>query len=220
MNLVADAMEPWLRASGINFTRNDPSTSAAAAIRESNSGNYDLHLALHSNAAGEGESGTLRGIDIYYYPTSRRGQDMAQLLVENLRTIYPLPQRVRALGTTAIGEVRRTRAPSVLAELGYHDNREDAVWIEENIEAIARECARSVAEFFGLPFLTPQPPRDGIVTTSGKDLNLRAYPDISSQIQLLIPNGTSIRIYGETNGWYSAAYNGISGFVSTAYVRL
>ena len=44
MNRIADAMEPSLRASGVNFTRNDPSTSAAAAIRQSNAGNYDLHL--------------------------------------------------------------------------------------------------------------------------------------------------------------------------------
>ena len=61
MNLIADDMEPYLRAAGINFTRNDPNTSAAAAIRESNAGTYDFHLALHSNAAGDANSGSIRG---------------------------------------------------------------------------------------------------------------------------------------------------------------
>ena len=33
MNRIADAMEPYLRANGIRYRRNDPDTSAAAAIR-------------------------------------------------------------------------------------------------------------------------------------------------------------------------------------------
>lgn len=50
MNQIADAMEPYLRSTGIRFTRNDPDQTVGAAIRQSNAGNYDLHLALHSNA--------------------------------------------------------------------------------------------------------------------------------------------------------------------------
>lgn len=61
MNHLADAMEPILFASGIQYTRNDRDQTAAAAIRASNAGNYDLHLALHSNASGEGRRGRTRG---------------------------------------------------------------------------------------------------------------------------------------------------------------
>ena len=43
MNQIADAMEPYLRSNGIRFRRNDPDTSAAAAIREANSGYYDFY---------------------------------------------------------------------------------------------------------------------------------------------------------------------------------
>ena len=51
MNQIADAMEPYLLANTIRFTRNTPDMTAASSIRASNAGNYDLHLALHSNAA-------------------------------------------------------------------------------------------------------------------------------------------------------------------------
>ena len=44
MNLVADAMEPYLAASGIQFVRNTPEMTAASSITASNSGNYDLLL--------------------------------------------------------------------------------------------------------------------------------------------------------------------------------
>ena len=54
MNRLADAMVPYLDASGIRYTRNTPDMTAASSIAASNRGNYDLHLALHSNAAPEG----------------------------------------------------------------------------------------------------------------------------------------------------------------------
>ena len=219
MNLIADAMEPYLRASGINFRRNDPDTSAAAAIRESNAGTYDFHLALHSNAAGDANSGNIRGIDVYFYPTSQDGLAMANILVDNLRTIYPLPDRVRAISTTAIGEVRRTNAPSVLIELGYHDNVEDATWVENNVEEIARSIVLSVTEYFGLPFVTPQAVQTGTVTAAG-GLNFRSYPTASSASYLLIPQGASVDVYGLENGWYTIGYNGLLGFGAAQYISV
>lgn len=42
MNLLADHMEPYLTASGIQYLRKSPNMSAADAIRQSNAGTYDL----------------------------------------------------------------------------------------------------------------------------------------------------------------------------------
>ena len=70
MNLIADAMIPYLQSSGIQYTRNFPGESAAEAIAASNRGNYDLHLALHSNAAAGENAGRAQGVEIYYFPTS------------------------------------------------------------------------------------------------------------------------------------------------------
>jgi N-acetylmuramoyl-L-alanine amidase len=141
MNRLADALEPYLTASGIRYSRNTPDMTAASSIRASNAGDYDLHLALHSNAAPEGRYGTVRGILVYYYPGSTQGKRAAELVADNLKTIYPLPNKVRAESTTAIGEVRRVRAPSVFIELGYHDNPDDAAWIQSNLDAAARSIA-------------------------------------------------------------------------------
>ena len=141
MNALADEMMPYLHASGITVTRNDPDGSAAQSIRDSNASRQDFHLALHSNAAPQALSGRLRGVDIYYYPTSEAGLRMANILVDNIKPIYPLPDRVQARSSTIIGELRRTRAPAVLTELGYHDNTEDVNWLTGNLDAIARALA-------------------------------------------------------------------------------
>ena len=157
MNLIADAMEPYLYATGISFTRNTPDMTAASSIAASNSGNYDLHLALHSNASGSASaSGSVRGSEVYYYPSSINGRRAAEIIANNLQIIYPLPDRVKTVPTTTIGEVRRTRAPSVLIEFAYHDNYDDAVWIRDNINAIAQNVVISLADYFGIPFRMPE----------------------------------------------------------------
>ena len=155
MNLIADAMEPNLYASDISFTPNTPDMTAASSIAQSNMGNYDLHLALHSNATGSGD-GAKRGTEVYYFPTSVDGARAAEIISNNLKLIYPLPNLVRTMPTTALGEVRRTRAPGVLIEFAYHDNYDDAVWIRDNIEAIAANVVVSLTDYFGIPFIVPR----------------------------------------------------------------
>lgn len=220
MNQLADRMEPYLFASGLNVTRNDPNGSAAQSIRASNAGTYDFHLALHSNASPEALAGRQRGVDIYYFPASEEGLRMANILVDNLKPIYPLPERVRALPTVLIGEVRRTKAPSVLAELGYHDNVEDADWLSGNLEEIAAALSEGVTEYFGLPFLTPSEPRTGIVTLSSGTLNLRSLPTTDAAVLAQLPNGATVTILGKFDEWYTVEYDGLHGFASSRYITV
>ncbi len=220
MNQLADRMEPYLFASGLNVTRNDPNGSAAQSIRASNAGTYDFHLALHSNASPEALAGRQRGVDIYYFPASEEGLRMANILVDNLKPIYPLPERVRALPTVLIGEVRRTKAPSVLAEIGYHDNVEDADWLTGNLEEIAAALSEGVTEYFGLPFLTPSEPRTGIVTLSSGTLNLRSLPTTDAAVLAQLPNGATVTILGQFDEWYTVEYDGLHGFASSRYITV
>ncbi len=221
MNRLADEMEPYLIATGIDFTRNNPNGSAVQSIRQSNSGNYDLHLALHSNAAPPGMYGQVQGSDIYYYPSSVEGKRAATILADAIKTIYPDPNLVRALGTTRIGEVRQTRAPSVFMELAYHDNVADANWITGNLNLIARTIVEGLAEYFGIPFRTPSAnfPRPGVVTLSYGTLNLREAPSLDSRVLASIPNGAQITLLGDAGDWYEAEYNNIVGYVSKVFIR-
>jgi len=221
MNQIADAMEPYLRANGIRYGRNDPATSAAASIRQGNQGNYDFYLALHSNASGDGTTeGQARGIIAFYYPTSANGRRGAELIVQNLRPIYPLPNLVNTRSTTSLGEVRQPTMPAVLVEIGYHDNVADALWIESHVVSIARQLVRALTQYFGIPFVDECMDRQAVVVTQGGALNLRAGPSTANAVLGQIPNGTVITVCGRYNGWYTAAYNGREGFVFGEYIRL
>ena len=155
MNLIADAMEPYLVASGIEFDRNRPDMTLSQAIADSNNSNSQLHLAIHSNAAPANAAGRYTGAHIYYYPTSTQGKRFAQILQNNYKTLYPDADNVEIIPTTSLGEVRRTTAPTALIEVAYHDNPQDAQWIRDNINNIARNLSKSVAEYFNVPFVEP-----------------------------------------------------------------
>lgn len=218
MNLIADAMEPYLAASGIQFVRNTPEMTAASSIAASNSGVYDLHLALHSNATASG-NGSTRGSEVYYFPSSQSGKRFADILAENLQMIYPLPDRVRTVPTTSLGEVARVRAPGVLVEIAYHDNPEDAQWIRDNIDEIARIIVLSLTEYFGIPFNMPQPITVASVTTNGGNLNVRTRPSLDAFIVGRIPNGSEVTVYATLPDWKLVGYNGIVGYVSGRYIQ-
>ncbi len=220
MNLIADAMIPYLNSSGIQYVRNTPQMTAASSIAASNAGNYDLHVAIHSNAAPEGRYGTVRGSIVFYYPGSVQGRRAAEIMADNLRSIYPLPDLVRAQPSTTIGELRRTRAPSVFLELAYHDNYDDAAWIKANIETIARNIVLSLTEYFGIPFLAPIPPRSAVVDVNWGRLNIRSRPNLDSPVIAQAYDGAPLTVINEWQGWYLVNYNGQIGYASSQFVTL
>lgn len=218
MNRLADAMTPYLNSCGIRYSRNTPDMTAASSVRQANQGWYDLYLALHSNASGPGSEGKNRGIIAFYYPGSGEGQRAAQIFVNNLRSIYPLPDQVVTRTTTSLVEVRAPRFPAVLLEIGYHDNWEDARWIEENIQEIARNLVLSLTDFFDIPFLWPADPAEGVVGAGGGTLNLRSRPDTDAPVIAHIPHGATVTIYGQYGDWYVVRYGDYVGYAAARYI--
>ena len=220
MNLLADQMEPYLISSGITFLRNDPATQELRdVIRQSNASNIDLHLALHSNAAGEGKEGQVRGVEVYYDPKNSFSRKAADLIAEEMKQIYPQSSEVRVLPTTTLAEVLQTNMPSVLLEVAYHDNWEDAQWIRDNLGTIAQAVVKAVCAYFGIPFVPPQPLRIGTVHTGGANLNLRRFPNTQTQVLMQIPNNSKVLVYSQIgNGWSVVGFGGNTGYAKSEYI--
>ncbi|MDE7261484.1 MAG: SH3 domain-containing protein, partial [Oscillospiraceae bacterium] len=155
----------------------------------------------------------------FYYPTSTQGQRAAQIFVNNLREIYPIPDKVVTRSTTTLGEVRDSKFPAVLLEIGYHDNEEDARWIESNIQEIARNIVLSLTDYFGIPFIWPVDPWTGFVSAGGGTLNLRSRPSTSSTVIASIPDGAAVTVYGRYEDWYVVQYGDYVGYAAAQFVK-
>lgn len=221
MNRLADEMVPYLEASGIRYSRNTPDMTAVSSIRASNAGTYDLHLALHSNASAPGNYGGTRGIIVFYYPGSSNGKRAAELVADNLKAIYPLPNRVRTEATTSIGEVRQPRAPSVFIELGYHDNVDDATWVQSHLMETARAIVLALTEYFNIPFFSPGAPRrQGVVDVDWGYLNIRSRPSTSAPVIAKAYDGARLTILNQWQGWYLVSFDGAEGYASSDFITL
>ncbi len=153
MNLIADAMVPYLRANGIEFSRNDPGDSIDRIIEKTNERIYDLYLALRSGYSPERAEPPLQGINVFHYIyTPVGGESAARYLAENLKQIYPYPNLVTIVPADT-KELRDTNSTAVLAELGYRGNPADEMWMKQNINAIAKNLVLSITQFLNRTFV-------------------------------------------------------------------
>lgn len=217
MNLIADEMIPFLRSSGIQYVRNEPSQRLSQAITQSNQGNYDLHLAIHSNAAPQSLAGKIQGTDVYYYATSTQGKRAADIIAQNFKEIYPNPSLVKAVPTTTLAELKQTKAPAVLIEVAYHDNVQDAQWIRDNIENIARNLVMSLTEYFGIPFVEPITPQDG---TAISNLNIYSKPNLQSNVVATVAQGDHLEVVGKWENWYVVNHGPHVGYAQSNLIRI
>ena len=219
MNRLADAMEPYLTASGIRYSRNTPDMTAASSIRASNAGNYDLHLAstpMPPRRAVRSDPWN-SGVLLSRLCPGATGGHIGGGWAENpLSTAQP----VRAEPTTSVGEVRRVRAPSVFLELGYHDNADDAAWIKNNLEAVARNIVLSLTEYFGVPFLEPRPSRPAVVDVSWGYLNIRDKPDTSSPVLARAYDGARLTVLNQWQNWYVVRFDSVVGWANADFITL
>jgi N-acetylmuramoyl-L-alanine amidase len=153
MNLIADAMIPYLKMNGIDFNRNNPGSSIDEIIDQSNERVYDLYLALRSGDSPEGIEPSLQGINVYHYAfTPVGGERAAYYIAENMKEIYPYPDLVTVIPADT-RELRDTNSTAVLVELGYRGNPEDEMWMKQNINAIAKNLVLSITQYLNQPFV-------------------------------------------------------------------
>lgn len=149
MRKIAVAMVPYLQQYGINYIVAGPqdghsfsqSNFLRARIREAENRGCDLYLSIHSNAA----NGQARGARFYLHGQDQGGNTFTQLLARNYP--YPDTSNIRRVNNNSFLELNTPTMPRALIETAFHDNTQDMVWIQNNIDVIARDLAESVYQF-------------------------------------------------------------------------
>ena len=144
MNKIMDIIEEKLsKIDTIEIARNNPNKLVNGYIADANELNPDLYFSLHSNAGG----GSARGPEVWSYSDVGEAAEFAETVYDNLLEIYPEQSYGRGTKqTTGYAELNSVNAPSIIAEIAFHDNSEDAKWILENEEKIADAMVESILE--------------------------------------------------------------------------
>ncbi|MFQ9793534.1 MAG: hypothetical protein ACLRX7_10195 [Acutalibacteraceae bacterium] len=91
MNKLADAMIPYLRTNGIQYTRNKIGTNVGQSIRDSNAGYYDLHLLFIPTQRRSPWPENCREQMCIIMPTARLAEMQLRLSPTTLKRFTPIP---------------------------------------------------------------------------------------------------------------------------------
>lgn len=164
-NAYMDELEAYLKACGFEIKRGSKTAVGSAEVqrrvREANAWGADLYYVCHTNAF----NGTVSGSRPYVYPTGA-GRQWAETLLSWRRKVYPYACSVKT--TTDLYEVLQTKMVTIYEELVFHDNREDAAFLHNNLRVLAEYTARGLCEIFGRAFVDPYAVVPGDVTGDGK----------------------------------------------------
>lgn len=114
----------------------------------------DVHIAIHTNAAGK----TVTGVRIGYPDiTNNAGEKarvdesrrLAEMIVRHNAPVYHTPSNVKTT-TYNFSELNSPTCPAIYIEACYaNTNLQDARWLHDNIEAIARSYADGIEAWGG-----------------------------------------------------------------------
>lgn len=160
MNLIADVVELELVRNGLTTERNNPAYDLQTVVADANARNSDVYVAIRSVYCDAG----VRGAKIFYYRPGTNSQRLAEDIFNRLSAVTPTEDRGVETGQNVYGglgfyELRRTRMPAVIVEVGCHGDPQEADFIVRNVYEIGVAIAEGILDYFGLPY-TPDTPEE------------------------------------------------------------
>ena len=158
MNLIADVVELELARSGVTTARNNPAYDLQTVVSDANGQNADVYVAIRSVYCDAG----VQGSKVFYYRPATNSQRLAEDIYARLSLVTPTEDRGLSEGQSAYGglgyyELRRTRMPAVIVEVGCHSNPQEADFIIRHVYELGVAIAQGILDYFGLPYLAPSP---------------------------------------------------------------
>lgn len=152
MNDLTDRIEKVLKEYGVKTYRNEFGDINRWTADSTYLG-VDLHLAIHSNAS---EEHTSYGIETWVQNGTSKMYSLAQNIQNNLFNIYynkddVLANRGVKYANGSLAEVNPSYTPvGILIEVAHHDYNDDAKWIMENKDKIARNIAETILKYYNI----------------------------------------------------------------------
>jgi len=180
-----------------------------------------LFVSVHRNAS---TNSAANGFEILVSPNaSAQARACAQSVLNRINALGLFADRGIRTGNFVV--LNSTSAPAILVEFGFLSNAQDNARFDQNFSRIAIAAADGINDCVRGVTTPPQVPPTttgltGTVSTAGGNLNVRSSPNATAPVIGSLPNGTTISILGEQNGFYQINFSGRTGWVAAPFVRV
>lgn len=223
---IAKRVERELKANGLEVTTGKHAQSLAEKATEAKKLNCDIYVAIHSNAAGAAGKGKARGTEVWFYTGSKEGKKLAQAVYDPVEALVGNGRGLKSNKTYQ--DLKNPVMPSIILEIAFHDNKQDAAFVLEHKTAISNAIAEGICKYFGMKYkgTSPASPGTAAGSATSKDsqdnkdglkarfkvklkdsLNLRTGPGTEFEKIGLVKEGTTQTIY-DTDQQEKWGFNG------------
>lgn len=146
---VADLLEGYLMAAGVDVVGSLQSDSLDEVCTESNISGADIFISIHCNAAASEQA---NGTETWYHAHSISGRALADCIQSRIISSLETTDRGTKGATPGVNGLyvlNNTNAVAVLVELAFISNIDDTILLADNADDFARAIACGVTDYQG-----------------------------------------------------------------------
>lgn len=145
------AMQELYRTNRFEIYYNRPEMTLNQVVAASNAlKGLKSHTAFHSNAS----DGKHRGVLGLHYSTSKESYDLCKCVHDEVLKVIGIDNGIRH--DDGLAEIGKVNAISTICECGFHDNPQDAEFIETHIVELGIGYAKGICKYHGVTYI-PKP---------------------------------------------------------------
>ncbi len=144
---IAKACYDYLKKKGfsVKCTYND---NMYERVKESNTFNADIHLAIHTNATAK--HNVTGGTQILLYSLDGERKKIGQAVLERLAPFTPGKSAERLVEKSSFYEINSAKGITVYCECEFHDTKEGSDFIIKNTKKIGELIAMGICDYYGI----------------------------------------------------------------------
>ena len=140
---IAKFVQRYLGDNGFDSVIYQQSNSLNEVIKVENQTDFEFGVSIHCNAASNRDA---NGIEVLYYPTSKKGKELAQCIQDEL--VKKTGLRNRGIKPRSdLGFLRRTKSPCVLVECAFISNEKEEQLLKDEYRMFASGIVRGIIKW-------------------------------------------------------------------------
>lgn len=146
---MAEATKKYLELNGFEVHIAKKGTSMAERCAESDRVGADLHIPIHTNAAGDKSA---RYLMFMCLKTTGEYRELFDAISPYLEAIYPNKKEAVFVSRTDLFEINKPKAKTFYCEMGFHTNKTDVEKFIHKPDPIGKALAKGICKYYGVKF--------------------------------------------------------------------